>query len=182
MAPIEAAPVFLYTEEKEQSAFPAEAIMKEKTTSYRKNPNGSYTRTGKIVQRPEDGWQESQGASIERRKGWGVWFTWETDDPKYTRPGLVIFLLFFIAIFTAIFWCAWEAARTPSQQIFSITVWAGFLGWTLYVGNGLRKAINRREAEQQAAVRAEQEKKRLARLADTALPEDRELAGQDRPD
>lgn len=156
--------------------------MKEKTTSYRKNPNGSYTRTGKIVQRPEDGWQESQGASIERRKGWGVWFTWETDDPKYTRPGLVIFLLLFIAIFTAIFWCAWEAARTPSQQIFSVTVWAGFLGWTLYVGNGLRKAINRREAEQQAAVRAEREKKRLARLADTALPEDRERAGQDRPD
>ena len=66
--------------------------------------------------------------------------------------------------------------------MFSITIWAGFLGWTLYVGNGLRKAINRREAEQQAAVRAERGKKRLARLADTALPEDRERAGEDKPE
>ena len=142
--------------------------MKEKTTSYKKNPNGSYTRTGKIVQRPEDGWQESQGASIEQRKGWGVWLTWETDDPRVTRPALVLFLLFFLAVFGSMIWCGWEAARTPSQQAFTAAVGAGLLGWTLYIGNGLRKSIDRREAAQQAALRAERERKRLARLSGEA--------------
>lgn len=67
--------------------------MEEKTTSFKKNANGSYSKKGVVRQTPKDGFVEHDGpGGLEYRKGHGVWWTYETDDPKSYTP---VFIYFF---------------------------------------------------------------------------------------
>ena len=80
--------------------------MKKEIISCKKNENGSCSKKEKIIQEPDDGFVEHQPG--EYRKGYGIWFYYETDTPHKTRP--------FVYIFSAIF----------------ILLWSSFIGFVMF--------------------------------------------------
>ena len=117
--------------------------MEEKTTSFKKNANGSYSKKGIVRQTPKDGFVEHDGpGGLEYRKGHGVWWTYETDDPKVTRP----------------FSCS--QGMDPSGRLYVATVGLGINCFFLYVFFGCLRDIRKREKQQQEALQKEREAKR----------------------
>lgn len=107
--------------------------MEEKTTSFKKNANGSYSKKGVVRQTPKDGFVEHDGpGGLEYRKGHGVWWTYETDDPKVTRPFLYIFFALFMGIWNWIFYSC-SQGMDPSGRMYVATVGLGINCFCLYV-------------------------------------------------
>ena len=120
--------------------------MEEKTTSFKKNANGSYSKKGVVRQTPKDGFVEHDGpGGLEYRKGHGVWWTYETDDPKVTRPCLYIFFALFMGLWNGIFYSC-SQGMDPSGR--------------MYVFFGCLRDIRKREKQQQEALQKEREAKR----------------------
>lgn len=99
--------------------------MEEKTTSFKKNANGSYSKKGVVRQTPKDGFVEHDGpGGLEYRKGHGVWWTYETDDPKVTRPFLYIFSLFLWAFGIGFFIAVHRVWTLRGVCMWQLLVWA----------------------------------------------------------
>lgn len=119
--------------------------MEEKTTSFKKNANGSYSKKGVVRQTPKDGFVEHDGpGGLEYRKGHGVWWTYETDDPKVTRPFLYIFFALFMGLWNWIFYSC-SQGMDPSGRMYVATVGLGINCFCLYVFFGCLRDIRKRE-------------------------------------
>ena len=118
--------------------------MEEKTTSFKKNANGSYSKKGIVRQTPKDGFVEHDGpGGLEYRKGHGVWWTYETDDPKVTRPFLYIFFALFMGLWNWIFYSC-SQGMDPSGRMYVATVGLGINCFFLYVFFGCLRDIRKR--------------------------------------
>lgn len=134
--------------------------MEEKTTSFKKNANGSYSKKGVVRQTPKDGFVEHDGpGGLEYRKGHDVWWTYETDDPKVTRPFLYIFFALFMGLWNWIFYSC-SQGMDPSGRMYVATVGLGINCFCLYVFFGCLRDIRKREKQQQEALQKEREAKR----------------------
>ena len=99
--------------------------MEEKTTSFKKNANGSYSKKGVVRQTPKDGFVEHDGpGGLEYRKGHGVWWTYETDDPKVTRPFYIFFSLFLWAFGIGFFIAVHRVWTLRGVCMWQLLVWA----------------------------------------------------------
>ena len=131
--------------------------MERKTLSHKGNENGSYDKIEKVKQVPKDGFVEHQPG--EYRKGYGLWFEYETDDPKKKRPFVYIFMTVFILIWILIFGYLIYNAQNLSFYIYGGCILVGGVLFCLYGLKISLKRIKEIEIQQREKAKNSQNKK-----------------------
>ena len=90
-------------------------------------------KTETITQRPEDGFVGHQEIShMEYRKGYGKGITFETDDPKVTRPFICIFCGVFALLLLLGFGYGILCAKDAFQRVLLCILLAGMEAFVVY--------------------------------------------------